>query len=326
MKKISILLCAILILFCSCRTLDSYQPDAYTKTVDTHPLSEDEREAIASSLQVARQEQLDYFKELEKEYSQDILTADPENLIEESINSSRTTVLGSSNFRNAITYYTYIDGLIYDVYFNPDHVTDIRLQEGETLNSSLVMGNPDLWIAEHIDNNESGKVVTHLLIRPLQVNIETDCMVATNKRVYYFRLISTPKTPQLCVCFRYPLAQYETEESSTNYTPFVVPLGEEESATGLGKTVADLNFNYKIKGKASWKPIRVYSDTVRTYIQFDNSFLTNSESPYVFLRKKGEDELVNFTANGVTYICPLILANDELLVLKSGKTEVLIGY
>lgn len=243
----------------------------------------------------------------------------PEEIITENINQNRQTVTGNANFNNAITQYTYINGVIYDVYFNPNNITDIRLEQDEII-SQVIFGDVNNWICETISAQENDDNYTHLLIRPCNYNIQTDCMVVTNRRVYYFRLISTSKTGQLVVQFRYPLS------AKNKISGDVISGGIYNTATELGKGIADCNFNYKISGSASWKPIRAYSDTSRTYIQFANSFSTNSTTPVVYLRKNGTDSQVNFTCKGITYIVPIILSSNEVFVLKAENEECLVGY
>ena len=247
-----------------------------------------------------------------------------EDLISDSLSESMRTVSGNYNFVNSTTVYSYVKGMIYKVYYHPEHATSIKLQEGETI-SYAALGDTNNWTIETLENSEDDGVFTYILVRPYILG-ETDLHIFTDRRVYHFHLISTDKTYQVQVEFRYPDSEGIVSKPKQALSGKKGAGVAFESAVSLSQGVRDLNFNYKITGNASWKPIRAYSDTVRTYIQFANSFVTNSETPIVLLRHNGRDEIVDFTGKGITYIVPLILSTNEILVLKVGKEECYVGY
>lgn len=311
------------------------QPNAYTTIPDTQRIIDDEnkKNKKESSSETTTEEMSveDYLaalsainaqqNNLKAYYSEDISSGDPQQIIEDNISSSRQTIFSNANFKNSNSCYTYIDGLIYDIYFSPFYVTDIQLESGEEVQATS-MGDPDMWHLDTFNTTVDGETITHLQYRPFNIDIATDCLVFTNRRIYNFHFISTKRIPQMRVYFRYP----SISQTSSSISVINGVNGNFDTAVGLGKGIADLNFNYKIKGSASWKPEKVCSDTKRTYIQFQNSFPTSAEKPILCLRKNGKDEVVSYTVNGITYIVPIILATNELFVLKYSNSEVLIGY
>ncbi len=252
----------------------------------------------------------------------------PEELIYQNKQNSRVTVDGNYLFNNSITTYTYVDGQIYDIFFTPANVTDIRLEAGENL-INTVIGNPNGWIFDQITATENGNSYVHVLLRPVAVNNQSDCLIATDRRVYYLRLISTVQTAQMGVRWYYPYSGYNPYNITSNQTTQGLTGGvvssSTQTATGFAKSVQDLNFNYKIEGDASWKPLRAYSDRERTYIQFANEFVANSETPVVYLKQGNEESLVNFTLKGITYVIPLVLSSNESFALRVGSKSVTVS-
>jgi type IV secretion system protein VirB9 len=54
-----------------------------------------------------------------------------------------------------------------------------------------------------------------------------------------------------------------------------------------------LTFAYSVSGKASWKPMRVYSDGMKTYIQFPRS-IAGQDAPVLFVVSGGQNRVVNY--------------------------------
>jgi type IV secretion system protein VirB9 len=87
----------------------------------------------------------------------------------------------------------------------------------------------------------------------------------------------------------------------------------EESASGA-KHIEELDFSYKIKGKARWKPLRVYNDGVRTVIQMPDS-LSQAEAPVLLvLDEHDEEKLVNSRLKGTAYIVDQVFDKAVLIV------------
>lgn len=248
----------------------------------------------------------------------------PSDLVSENLNGSMITVSGRHNFVNSSTVYSYVKGKVYEAYYHPQHATSIKLQEGETL-SFAALGDTTNWTIETLENAEEDGVYTYILLRPYAIG-ETDLHLYTDRRVYHFRLISTEKAYQVQIEFRYPESESMVTKPKKAGAAGKGNSASYDSATSFSKGVKDLNFNYRITGNASWKPLRAYSDTERTYIQFANSFVTNTETPIVLLRHNGRDEIVDFTGRGITYIVPVILSTNEIFVLKVGREECYVGY
>lgn len=354
-KKYVSLMLVLMLVLSSCTSLKDFdtgvQDPAYVVDYETKEFVADNKMVISASKEV--REYVDNLEKINEALSDEVsfyreqVAKEPEiryvaidssaiygsegtaeELIYQNKQSSRVTVDGNYLFNNSITTYTYVDGQIYDIFFTPANVTDIRLEAGENV-INTVIGNPNAWIYDQITASENGNTYVHVLLRPVSVNNQSDCLIATDRRVYYLRLISTVQTAQMGVRWYYPYSGYNPYNAQSNQTALgltgSVVTSSAQTATSFAKTVQDLNFNYKIEGEASWKPVRAYSDRERTYIQFANEFAANSETPVVYLKQGNEESLVNFTLKGITYVIPLVLSSNESFALRVGSKSVTVS-
>jgi P-type conjugative transfer protein TrbG len=176
----------------------------------------------------------------------------------------------------------------------PLYACDVALQPGEQV-SQVDVGDAPRWKVTPASSGSGENAVTHLVIKPSDVGLSTNVLVHTDRRTYNMRLISKKGSWMPIVAFTYP------EDAQAQWTAFK----EQRQQTTLqartqvtdSPTVAhsNLNFNYRIHGEApNWKPIRVYSDQNKTYIQFPQT-ARNTEIPALVLLGTGnQEQLVNY--------------------------------
>lgn len=176
----------------------------------------------------------------------------------------------------------------------PLYACDVALQPGELV-SQVDVGDAPRWKVTPASSGSGENAVTHLVIKPSDVGLTTNVLVHTDRRTYNLRLVSKKNSWTPIVAFTYP------EDAQAQWTAFK----EQHQQTTLqartqysgSPTVAHshLNFNYRISGEApNWKPIRVYSDQNKTYIQFPQT-ARNSEIPALVLLGNGnQEQLVNY--------------------------------
>lgn len=175
-----------------------------------------------------------------------------------------------------------------DVYRYLGHYTYqgfIEFEEGETVNT-ISMGDPTLWLFEHLGNR--------LFLKPVgEDNSETNMTVITNKRVYHFELVAkeakgiTDKDLIFVVKFAYP------DEKDKNIVEFPkAPPSDEPDMRELSK----YNFNYQYTGEPAIAPLKVFDNGEFTYFQFSKK---NAEIPAIFtVDAEGFESLINFRAAG----------------------------
>jgi len=201
-------------------------------------------------------------------------------------------------------------------------VCDIALQAGEQVNS-INLGDTARWTVEPAITGSGAAAVQHLIIKPMDVGLETSLVVTTDRRAYHIRLRShrTDYMPQ--VAFTYPeeaLAKWELIQKRENHER------QERTLPKTGEYLGDLSFEYDLSGDSKWKPIRVYNDGVKTIIEMSKT-IEQTEAPSLMLitRKGGwfrkeETQMVNYRLQGNRYIVDAVF-DQAVLIAGVGKRQ-----
>ncbi|MDD2162273.1 P-type conjugative transfer protein TrbG [Pseudomonas sp. MIL19] len=201
-------------------------------------------------------------------------------------------------------------------------VCDVALQAGEQVNS-INLGDTARWTVEPAITGFGATEVQHLIIKPLDVGLETSLVVTTNRRTYHFKLRShrTEYMPQ--VAFTYPedaLAKWEAIKTrqQTEIKRDTIPQ--------TGEYLGDLNFEYTVAGNVSWKPVRVYNDGVKTIIEMPKAMSQTEAPTLLVVRKEGgwfkDDEtvMVNYRVQSNRFIVDSIF-DKAILIAGVGKSQ-----
>ena len=206
-------------------------------------------------------------------------------------------------YYNAIQIYPWSDGALYQVYAAPGQITDIALEPGESLTGAgpIAAGDTARWI---IGDTESGSGVTrrvHVLVKPSRADITTNLVVTTDRRTYMLELRSGQKPYMPAVAWAYP--QSLSQRQAMPATP-VVP------------AAAARNYRYGLTGgNPPWKPVAVYDDGRRVYVEFPRGIVQGEMPPIFVIGPEGEAQIAN------TRIHQHILIVDRLF----GAAELRLG-
>lgn len=175
----------------------------------------------------------------------------------------------------------------------PLNVCAIRLRPGEILEqTSIYVGDPRWKPYPAMMGN-----VVNIILKPLESGLTSNMIVTTNLGSYNIQLKSSQRESMTYITFHYPedttqmWAKYKREQAAS----------VEAKTMSNGTNVDSLDFNYRLSGdNPDWKPVRVYNDDKKTYIQFPGSRFPD-ELPVlvVMTEKKGlfsdqEYEMVNY--------------------------------
>lgn len=173
----------------------------------------------------------------------------------------------------------------------PMQISDIELEPGEIINEILV-GDSVRWLVE---SGTSQGGTTHIFIKPVDAGLKTSLVVTTSRRVYHMKLVSRASGHTPYVGFLYQsqlqaVLKNDSKEKAWN------------TAVEEGRTLdmSSLDFGYKVKGKSSWKPIRVYDDGQKMYLRLPDT-VSRGEAPALLVRQGKEDTLVNYRFKNNTY-------------------------
>jgi type IV secretion system protein TrbG len=230
---------------------------------------------------------------------------DPLTRVDEA-NAAATREPVKAGYVNAIQVYPYSSGALYRLYAAVNQVSDVALQPGEKL-VSVSTGDTVRWIVGDTTSGEGTTAQVHILVKPIAPDLKTNLLITTERRTYHLELESTEATYMSSLSWTYPedeliaIRKRNDEASGTDS----VPLAGVESFD-------QLNFRYRIEGRASFAPARVFDDGAKVYIQFASS-LPQGEAPPLFVQgSNGAPALVNYRVRGNTYIVDRLFAVAEL--------------
>ena len=207
----------------------------------------------------------------------------------------------------------------------PMQVCDVELQSGEIVHE-IVVGDSSRWM---VDSGTAGSglgATAHLFIKPVDSGLESSAVVTTDRRVYHLRLVSqrSGHTPYVGFLYSESMKQQaawrqarEAKEWEWNST----------SVDGRTTDLSALNFNYEVKGKAKWKPERVYDDGRQTFIRLPEKS-ASGEMPVLLVRKGKQDVLVNYRVKDSAMIVDGLFDRIALIIGVGGdqeKVEVIRG-
>ncbi|WP_293701487.1 P-type conjugative transfer protein TrbG [Thiolapillus sp.] len=201
-------------------------------------------------------------------------------------------------------------------------VCDVALQPGEYVNS-IQLGDTARWNVEPAISGTGAGETQHLLIKPMDVGLETSLVVTTDRRVYHIRLRShrTEYMPQ--VAFTYPedaLAKWDMVRSRGRQHR------EDNTIPRTREYLGDLSFDYDVSGSASWKPVRVFNDGHKTIIQMPRAMQQTEAPTLLVVRKDGglfsdpETVMVNYRVQGDRYIVDTVF-NKAILISGVGSSQ-----
>lgn len=172
---------------------------------------------------------------------------------------------------------------------SPLQVCDIELQPGEVVRDVLV-GDTVRWKVEPATSGAAGGQSIHLIVKPSEPGLLTSMVVTTSRRTYHLQLKSHSTQYMARVGFDYP-EDVAAKLADTNARI------EATTIPGAGVPAEQLNFGFSVTGNAGWRPIRVYSDGQKTYIQFPRS-ISGQDAPVLFIVSGGQSRIVNYRMKG----------------------------
>ncbi|MDR0361261.1 MAG: P-type conjugative transfer protein TrbG [Planctomycetota bacterium] len=199
-------------------------------------------------------------------------------------------------------------------------ITDIELQPAEKV-VSINLGDTVRWVVQPA---VSAGDTTHIIVRPREIGLDTSMVVTTDRRTYHMRLRSHRTEYMPRVRFSYiedALAKWDAvkTESAAKRKADTIP----ETNEYLG----DLYFGYTLKGKARWKPVRVYNDSVKTILEMPKA-MRQTEAPTLMISrrmgrvfKKRELTIVNYRVQGSRYIVDAVFDEAVMIVGVGGNQE-----
>jgi P-type conjugative transfer protein TrbG len=198
----------------------------------------------------------------------------------------------------------------------PLKTCDIQLQPGERITKKGVhVGDPVRWNISPALSGEGDQQVTHLIVKPSDVGISTTLVVATDRRTYHIALSARQTDWTPAVSFDYP--EQVQDEWNNYYAKQEKAIAEKTLGNGLN--IDSLDFNYQISGSESFKPVRVYNNGIKTFIEMPAS-VNARELPTLMVINAGNKEVVNYRYRDNKFIVDQ-LADDIILISGVGMNQ-----
>jgi P-type conjugative transfer protein TrbG len=205
---------------------------------------------------------------------------------------------------------------------SPLEVCDIALQPGEIVNS-IHVGDKVRWSVLPAIAGAGADRTTHLIVKPSDAGLVSSILVYTDQRIYSIKLISTQVQWTPLTAFVYPEA---AQVAWANYGA-TITAGTNAPATSVAD--ASLDFDYRVTGSAPWRPVRVYAQAGKTFIQFPDSMRYGSAPALVGLANDSgwfsspSEQMLRYRIAGDRYVVDGILQHAELVSgVGSGQTKV----
>jgi type IV secretion system protein TrbG len=147
----------------------------------------------------------------------------------------------------------------------PLYVCDLVLEAGEVVND-LNVGDSVRWQITPASQGSAESAITHVIIKPTDIGLTTNLVITTNRRAYSIKLVSRAADWMPRVSFSYPenaralWSGYRSVQAARNEAA-IAAVGSEADAA--------FNFDYAMLGDSpAWRPVRVFANSSKTYIEF----------------------------------------------------------
>jgi type IV secretion system protein VirB9 len=218
-------------------------------------------------------------------------------------------------FLGGVQVFGYEPGRVYEVWTAPLRVTTLSLSAGETVVSKAA-GDTVRWQIGETESGEGPTRRSHVMVKPLERGLETNLVLATNRRIYLVQLRSgAPDAFNAVVTWD---AAAALDDGATELAREVAPTPTLVTPQGP----LDARFRIKPRGRAPpWTPNAVMTDGVRTFLSFPAT-ATAGEMPALFaVGPDGSTQFLNYRQQQGLWVVDRVLDAAELRI-GAGKAQV----
>lgn len=212
-----------------------------------------------------------------------------------------------------IVVFRYSPYQTYTILARPMAVTDIQLAPGERL-ESFAVGDTVQWITALAPGN--------ILIKPVKPGLFTSATIITNDRVYELTLRSSPLTGSWYqqVSWKYPqILLYNQQVASRQHQAAKrATHHQQRQEAGHVNNPSTLNFDYKVRGRAAFRPRIVFDNGVFTWIRLPKHAQV---TPALFIKADGKFALTRYIVKGHYLI---VQRTFHRAVLREGRHTITI--
>jgi type IV secretion system protein VirB9 len=205
---------------------------------------------------------------------------------------------------------------------SPLRVCLVELQRGEVLESAVV-GNSVQWQVKPTYSGAGASERPIVAIKPTQTGLETNLAITTNRRVYYINLKSADTGMIPMIGFYYPAEMVQTWQSEAQAKAKAKVETAERTVADLPSfSVEAMDFDYRIRGDAYFRPTQVFSVEGKTYIKMPPG-VQYRQAPILLVQEpNGNTRIVNYQYIHRQWIIVDSLFHKANLVIGKGGDQV----
>lgn len=198
-------------------------------------------------------------------------------------------------FNQARHVFDYQPGALYELYTNPNYVSTILLEPGETLND-IAAGDTSRWMVTEATAETESEPRTIVLVKPQATGLRTNVVLITDRRTYLIEAVSQAGGAYAAqVAWSYP----QNAGASAGAIP----------------SLDRLRFAYRVRtvrGRTPvWTPSRVFDDGRKTWVEFPPGVAAADMPPLFIITGEGA-EITNYRVQGQRMIVDRIFDRAEL--------------
>lgn len=209
----------------------------------------------------------------------------------------------------------------------PLNVCAIHFEPGEEIRD-IAAGDPVRW---QIATAASGEPATpHLIVKPTELDLATNLFVTTQRRTYSIELRSPSRAEtkksgfkiDRSLSYYYPEDFVRRVKAQETLSRRATEAAERLTLAELSTDLSGLNFDYRISPARARRPLRVFDDGERTYIQLRNPGETGDAPALLALTPHGKPIAINFrpSPDGTWYIADGVFVRLQLIT-RSGRRD-----
>lgn len=188
--------------------------------------------------------------------------------------------------------FNYAEDNSYQIFVKEDFITVIKLEANEDV-LYIAGGNTEGFMLDQTRGGKDGNSLVY--IKPLFEDLDTNIIITTDKRVYYFDVKTSKSMFNPMVRFNYPLeTQIIAYADETRVKELTAPITTDKK---LSETMSYIpsnevrDLNYEIKDSNLISPDLVYNNGVKTFVRMKKGI---QEMPILeVLDANGKPEKVN---------------------------------
>lgn len=204
----------------------------------------------------------------------------------------------------------------------PLRISDIELQAGEIV-KDIQIGDTTRWIISLSTSGPTNNLISHVIIKPTDVNLKTTIAIFTDRRTYHLNLVSRKRDYMPIVGFDYV---GDINNALNKYKNAISQKNENSKFNVYDKKITkidNLDFDYSIEGISEWKPVRVYNDGIKTYIQMPKEMQFKEAPILMVLDNADKNQIVNYRLKNDKFIVDKLF-NKAVLMLGVGSDQQIV--